>query len=34
VPDAVINELVIPYVFLREAEKHVFYGDLISTTQY
>jgi hypothetical protein len=22
------------YVILREVEKHVFYGDLISTTQY
>jgi hypothetical protein len=22
------------YVFVKEVEKHVFYGDLISTTQY
>jgi hypothetical protein len=33
VPDVVINEGYSMYVFLREADKHVFYGDLITTTQ-
>jgi hypothetical protein len=34
VPDVALSKYVVPYTFLSRDTKNVFYGDLISTTQY